>query len=288
MGITMSEEDLKEKVIIECPNKDCRQKLGIPKTMDTSRVNCPKCGTSFLYPTQKIYKKKTSNRIKNHPFFFGLILTLCFLLLANRYLVDVLTLNYILLITGTCLVFWFIGTWAIDKFKEKDTRWYYQRWFVLLTLLILPPLGITLLWAGSKFKIPWKIIFTILFGSWFVYNVLTQSSFYYTPKDKIAELFSTQKEDIFLKRASQSVRNNFRDDFLSKINSTLTIDLTVPQIVNKWNESILLVKSIDKNGNILGQGSGFVISENGAVATNYHVVKSSHSVLIQLMNEKSY
>jgi len=202
--------------------------------------------------------------------------------------VDVLTLNYILLITGVCLVFWFIGTWAIDKFKEKDTRWYYRRWFVLLTLLILPPLGITLLWAGSKFKIPWKIIFTILFGSWFIYNVLTQSSFYYTPKDKIAELFSTQKEDIFLKRASQSVRNNFRDDFLSKINSTLTIDLTVPQIVNKWNESILLVKSIDKNGNILGQGSGFVISENGAVATNYHVVKSSHSVLIQLMNVKSY
>jgi len=284
----MVEENFKEKIIIECPN--CRQKLRIPKTTNTLRITCknPECGASFLYPTQKIYKKKTSNRIKNHPFFFGLLITLCFLSLANRYLVDVLTLNYILLITGTCLVFWFVGTWVIDKFKEKDTRWYYRRWFVLLTLLILPPLGITLLWAGSKFKIAWKVIFTILFGSWFVYNVLTQSSFYYTPKDKIAELFSTQKEDIFLKRASQSVRDNFRDDFLSKINSTLTIDLTVPQIVNKWNESILLVKSIDKNGNILGQGSGFVISENGAMATNYHVVKSSHSVLIQLMNEKSY
>jgi uncharacterized paraquat-inducible protein A len=55
----MSEENLKEKIIIECPNKDCRQKLGIPKTTDTLRVNCPRCGTSFLYPTQKIYKKKT-------------------------------------------------------------------------------------------------------------------------------------------------------------------------------------------------------------------------------------
>jgi S1-C subfamily serine protease len=66
------------------------------------------------------------------------------------------------------------------------------------------------------------------------------------------------------------------------------LDLTVPQIVKKWNESILLVKSIDKNGNILGQGSGFVISENGVIATNYHVVKSSHSVLIQFVNGKSY
>jgi S1-C subfamily serine protease len=215
-------------------------------------------------------------------------ITLCFLLFANRYLVDVLTLNYILLLTGICLVFWFIGTWVMDKFKEKDTKWYYQRWFVFLVLLIFAPLGITLLWAGSKFRIPWKVIFTILFGSWFVYSVLTQSPFYYSPKDKIVELFSTQKADIFLKQASQSVRNNFRDDFLSKKYSTLALDLTVPQIVKKWNESILLVKSIDKNGNVLGQGSGFVINENGIIATNYHVVKSSHSVLIQFVNGKSY
>jgi hypothetical protein len=289
MGITMSEENLKEKTIIECLNKDCGQKLAIPKTTATLRVNCPKCGTSFLYPTQKKYEKKaSSSKLKNHPFFFAIILTSCFLLSANRYLMGVLTSNYILLLTGTGLVFWFIGTWVMDKFKESDTQWYYQRWFVFLILLIFAPLGITLLWAGSKFKIFWKIIFTILFGSWFVYSVLTQSPFYYSPKDKIVELFSTQKADIFLKQASQSVRNNFRDDFLSKKYSTLTLDLTVPQIVKKWNESILLVKSIDKNGNLLGQGSGFVISEKGVIATNYHVVKSSHSVLIQFVNGKSY
>jgi hypothetical protein len=283
------EENLKEKTIIECLNKDCGQKLAIPKTTATLRVNCPICKTSFLYPAQKIDKKRaSSDKLKNHPFFFGLLVTVCFLLLANRYLVDALTLNYILLLTGIGLVFWFIGTWVMDKFKESDTQCYYQRWFVFLILLVFAPLGITLLWAGSKFKIPWKVIFTILFGSWFVYSVLTQSPFYYLPKDKIVELFSTQKADIFLKQASQSVRNNFRDDFLSNKNSTLTLDLTVPQIVKKWNESIFLVKSIDKNGNLLGQGSGFVISEKGVIATNYHVVKSSHSVLIQLVNGKSY
>jgi len=288
MGITMSEENLKEKIIIECPNK---HKLRIPKTIETLRVTCPICGKTFLYPSQKIYRKKSSwlyKKIKNHPIFFGLIITLCFLLLANRYLVDVLTLNYILLVTGTCLAFWFIGTWVMDRFKETDIKWYYQKWFIFLTLLVLPPLGITLLWAGSKFKIPWKVIFTILFGSWFVFSVLTQSPFYYSSKDKITDLFSTQKSEIFLKQASQSVRNNFRDDFLSKKNITLTMDLTVPQIVKKWNESTLLIKSIDKNGNMLGQGSGFVISENGAIATNYHVVESAYNVLIQFINGKSF
>jgi len=284
----MSEENIKEKIIIECPNEDCRQKLGIPKTMDTLRVNCPKCGTSFLYPAQNKYKKKTSNKIKNHPFFFGLIVTLCFLLLANRYLVDVLTLNYILLVTGTCLLVWFIGIWVLDKFKEKGTKWYYQKWFVLLILLILPPLGITLLWTGSKFKAPWKVVFTILFGSLFVYNVFTQSPFYYSPKDKIVKLFSTQEEDIFLEQASQSVRNNFRDDFLNKENSTLTMDITASQIFEKWNEAIVVIRPIDKKGNILGQGSGFIISRDGMIATNYHVVKSAYNVLINFINGKSY
>jgi len=289
MGIFMSEENLKEKIIIECPNKDCRQKLGIPKTMDTLRVNCPKCSTSFLYPVQKKYKKKaSSSKIKNHPFFFGLIVTLCFLLLANRYLVNILTLNYILLVTGICLVFWFIGTWIMGKIKETDTKWYYQKWFISLILLIFPPLGITLIWAGSKFKKPWKVILTILFGSWFVYSVLTQSPFYYSPKGKIVELFSTQKADMFLEQANQSVRNNFRDDLLSKKNSTLTMDLTAPQIFEKWSKAIVVIISIDKKGNILGQGSGFVISGDGVIATNYHVVKSAYNVLINFINGKSY
>lgn len=290
MGITMSEENLKEKIIIECPNKGCRQKLGIPKTTDTLRVSCPRCGTSFLYPTQKIYKKKTSNRIKNHPIFFGLIITLCFLLLANRYLMEVLDLNNIFLIIGICFVLWFIGTWVMDKFKETDTKWYYQKWFIFLILLIFSPLGITLLWAGSKFKKPWKVILTILFGSWFVFSVLTYQpgEFFYSPKDEIVKLFSTQKEEVHLKLANHYVKNNFREVFLSNKISSLTIPLTIPQIVKKWNESIILVKSIDKNGNVLGQGSGFIISEDGAFTTNYHVIESAYNVLIQFINGKSF
>jgi hypothetical protein len=290
MGITMSEENLKEKIIIECPNKECRQKLGIPKTIDTLRVSCPRCGTSFLYPTQKIYKKKTSNRIKNHPIFFGLIITLCFLLLANRYLIGVLDLNNIFLIIGICFVLWFIGTWVMDKFKEKDTKWYYHKWFVILILLIFSPLGITLLWAGSKFKKPWKVILTILFGSWFVFSVLAYQpgKFLYSSKDEIVKLFSTQKEDIHLKLANYYVKDNFREVILSNKISSLNIPFTIPQIVKKWNDSIILVKSIDKNGNVLGQGSGFVISEDGAFITNYHVVESAYNVLIQFINGKSF
>ena len=40
---------MKEKKIIVCPNPDCLQKLMIPDTKKTLRVNCSKCGDSFLY-----------------------------------------------------------------------------------------------------------------------------------------------------------------------------------------------------------------------------------------------
>jgi superfamily I DNA and/or RNA helicase len=47
-----TEEILEDKIVIVCPNPDCRQKLSIPKTKNTLRVTCPKCRTSFGYPAQ--------------------------------------------------------------------------------------------------------------------------------------------------------------------------------------------------------------------------------------------
>lgn len=46
------EENIEDEVIIVCPNPDCKQELRIPNTTGTLQVTCPKCGTSFRYPTQ--------------------------------------------------------------------------------------------------------------------------------------------------------------------------------------------------------------------------------------------
>lgn len=50
----MTEENPKERIIIVCPNKNCGQKMWIPKTTNTLRVTCPnpKCKNSFVYPAQ--------------------------------------------------------------------------------------------------------------------------------------------------------------------------------------------------------------------------------------------
>jgi hypothetical protein len=56
----MYEENHKENIIIECPNKACKSRLRIPKSTKTLRITCPKCGTTFLYPKQMTNTKQPS------------------------------------------------------------------------------------------------------------------------------------------------------------------------------------------------------------------------------------
>lgn len=287
----MTEKNLEERVIIVCPN--CGQKLAIPKTINTLRVTCPKCGTSFVYPAQATRKKRTSwlfNRVKHHPIFLSLIVTLWFFLTVNRYSRGTLSLNNSFFATVACIALWFFGTWIMDKLKEEGTKWYYQKWFVVMMLFVFAPIGITLLWAGSRFRRPMKIGLTLAFGLWFVVGVLTRTPerFYYSPKDEIAKLISSHRGNIFLKSVSRHAKISFQNEILSREVSPVTTTFTIPQIAKKWGESIVLVKSMDKNGNELSQGSGFVISRNGAVVTNYHVVELAHNVSIGFINGKSY
>jgi len=287
----MTEENLKERIIIVCPNKNCGQKLGIPKTTNVLRVTCPKCKTSFVYPAQATRKNRTLwllNRVKQHPFFLGLIVTLWFFLVVNRYSRGTLTLNNSFFATLACIALWFFGTLIMDELKKEE--WYYQKWFVVMMLFVFAPIGITLLWAGSRFRRPMKIGLTIAFGFWFVVSVLTRTPqrVYYSSEDVIAELISSHRGNVFLESASRDTKITLRNEILSSKISPVTTTLTKPQIKKKWDESIVLVESLDKNGNMLGQGSGFVISRNGAIATNYHVVESAHSVSIKFINGKSY
>jgi len=281
-----------EKIIIKCPK--CGQKLKIPKTTSILRVTCPNpnCGLSFRYPKQNKNKQIIiwfHNKVKQHPIFLGLIITFWFLSIVNRYLIRTLTLKNGLLLTAFFIALWFFGAWIIDKLKDKGTKWYYKKWFVIIMLFLFTPIGIALLWSGSNFKKSTKIVFTIVFGLWFVVTALTRrpGGLYYSPKDEISKLLSTHKENIFLETVSRYNKTNLINDILQN-QSSATKTLTIPQIVKKYGESIVLIRSLDKKGNELGQGSGFVISSEGAIVTNYHVVEFAYNVSLEFINGKSY
>lgn len=290
----MKQDNIEKKIIIICPNEKCLRKLRIPKSPRPLMLSCPKCGIRFTVPYKNVKEKGFVffvNKIKKHPIIFGLLVTLWFLLEGTMYKWRTISLKGSLYVTALCVGLWFLATWVIENFKEKDTKWYYRKWIVLFMLIFIPPLGITLLWAGSKFRITTKIAFTIGFGLWFIGSVLTKTTgrFYFTPEERIISLISSPKENIFLEKAGDSVKAYFQNKILkSQIIKFKGIELTIPQIAQKWGDSIVLVKSKDKNGNEISQGSGFVVTRDGGIVTNYHVVELAYTVTIGLSDGKTY
>jgi len=307
----MNEEDIKDRIIVVCPNKNCGQKLGLPKTTETLKVNCPKCGNSFTYPPQssvnqsqsydkvqptpKSYNKNKIRfawllaKIKRHPIFFGIITTCWFLLLINRLQKGVLNINNGLIITCSFIALWIVGSWIINKTNEPGIKWYYRKWFVIITLLIFPPIGITLLWAGSRFSNATRIGLTIGFGLWFAIGLFPRdSNKFYSYKDQVEMILDLQKDNIYIESANSFTKTNFREEISIVANYSQDIILTIPAIAKTYGLSVVLIKSVDKKGNDIAQGSGFVVTKNGGIITNYHVLEKAHNVSIGFINGEVY
>jgi hypothetical protein len=60
--------------------------------------------------------------------------------------------------------------------------------------------------------------------------------------------------------------------------------LDIPAISREANGSIVSIVMSDKDGHPIAQGSGFLISKDGRVVTNYHVIRNGSSALVKLPN----
>ena len=58
--------------------------------------------------------------------------------------------------------------------------------------------------------------------------------------------------------------------------------LDIPAISRQADGSIVSIVMSDKDGHPLAQGSGFLISRDGHVVTNYHVIKTGSSAIVKL------
>jgi S1-C subfamily serine protease len=59
---------------------------------------------------------------------------------------------------------------------------------------------------------------------------------------------------------------------------------TVPEIVKNSLDAVVLIVIADSTGKDTALGSGFMVSSDGQIVTNYHVIRGAHSAIAKLAN----
>ena len=59
---------------------------------------------------------------------------------------------------------------------------------------------------------------------------------------------------------------------------------SVPDVVKKSSDAVVLIAISNSTGQETALGSGFLVSADGEIVTNYHVIKEAHSAVVKLSN----
>lgn len=83
--------------------------------------------------------------------------------------------------------------------------------------------------------------------------------------------------------------------YSKKVNLILTVnesssgkELTTKQIVNLYGKAVVYVEVQDSNHKVLGSGSGFIVTSDGTVVTNFHVIDGAAYATVTLQNGTKY
>lgn len=70
--------------------------------------------------------------------------------------------------------------------------------------------------------------------------------------------------------------------------SPLLAQENLPAIIKKIEPSVVIILTYDEKGKILGQGSGFFISQTGDIITNYHTLQGASRAEVKTIEGKTY
>ncbi|MGE0130541.1 MAG: S1C family serine protease [Blastocatellales bacterium] len=60
------------------------------------------------------------------------------------------------------------------------------------------------------------------------------------------------------------------------------------EIAREQSKAVVIIEALDERGSVFGQGSGFIVTPNGAVVSNLHVVQGAASLRVKLPGGDAY
>jgi len=243
----------------------------------------------------KLNRKKVSlwlnKNFKEHPFILGILAFIWFtyivrLLFDNQSVGELVKLH--LKFHGLLFVSWFVLVVLSNSLRDKQkTKWYFKKRFIFITLIFFTPLGLILLWLGGQFKRVVKIVLTAIFIPLFIANTVYQEKKQHafinmSPLESIVEMITKQKSKVFLKNYPLTALANFK---FVRIPEKERVKLAVSDIYARCSPSIVSIKTKDKSGKDIGMGSGFIVSKEGIIVTNFHVIESAYQAEVMIADK---
>lgn len=229
-----------------------------------------------------------NNNLKGHPFISGFLFFVWISLLLDLFLAvrsGASMIKAMLRIDGIIFMIWLVMVVLSNALRDKQkVKWYFRKRLVFFLMFLFYPLGLIFLWSGAKFKNVTKVVLTVIFGLIFIGNVVYQEKIKRdelkgTPFDRVAKVFNAPKKKVNLPAYAPDSASRLK---ISKQESRHKLKLTISEIHARYSPSVVSIKTKDKLGRELGLGSGFVISRDGFIATNYHVVESAYQAEVKI------
>ncbi|MDD4940085.1 MAG: serine protease [Candidatus Omnitrophica bacterium] len=227
----------------------------------------------------------TKINLRSHPFVLGILF---FLWLNNALDIKnyskgniIPLIRFHIYILAAWLILTVVSNLLNDKYKVK---WYLRKRVVFSLLILVTPVGLILLWSGTKFKKKTKIALTFIFVTLFIATQIYYTKKYekilaQNPVERIIETISKPKKKTFVKGLDKDLLAGLQ---LPSLPEAQRVKLAVSDIASRSSQATVSIKVSDKKGEEMGKGSGFLVSNDGVIVTNFHVLESAYKAEVKI------